>query len=467
MKTPSDLRRAAPAHVLVVSRDASVRALARQALSGAEFATVACDTLAEASAHAREQRPDVVLSGILAAEADGAFAPLRTLPGLAAVPWLVLCFGAASEGLVDVLDDAADDYLADPDGTELRAKVLGVLRLLRRVREARPASSVTSGRLGPGGVMPLLKLCETQRFSGWLTVRRDGRELRLEMLGGEILQGDGTDALDALASFTGGSYHLEQRPLDSALLEAAERPPAAVWPAQAESGEGAPPMMPAGRLSRVEVAGALLDVQTEARNDPDFAITTVVAKQGRIVRSIQRRWPHPLQRRADAARARAEVDDQHASVVRRIDRIVDQAEDAPRPSAPGAEGADPALLLWAAYFVVEQVVPQLGPPLTASCLRRSATEAETRLFRVEDDARVELAPSAPSALPPGATGILAAWLLRFLDEAARLGSGGVDVRQATTLMQGALDRAGFYDAFRPHGAPAPGGRGEGAGRGAD
>ena len=93
--------------------------------------------------------------------------------------------------------------------------------------------------------------------------------------------------------------------------------------------------------------------------------------------------------------------------------------------------------------------------MTVALLRqthRAAVKEEPRLrsFRVSEDGRV--APDregAPARLPAGVVPAVAAWTAAFLRAAAEIVAkvGNVRVRAVTHMLEGELDKCGFYAAL--------------------
>jgi PAS domain S-box-containing protein len=92
-----------------------------------------------ALAHARRQRPDLVLTDAMMPRLDG-FALLREMradPSLQAVPIILLSARAGEEARVEGLDAGADDYITKPfHARELLARINGTLTLARVRPEA-------------------------------------------------------------------------------------------------------------------------------------------------------------------------------------------------------------------------------------------------------------------------------------------------------------------------------------------
>jgi hypothetical protein len=267
------------------------------------------------------------------------------------------------------------------------------------------------------------------------------------------------DPLDALLAVQTGTYRVEQRRLDRQAIadalarhrdEARVEAPAA--PPPASGGEGAeaePPALPEGRLSRVEVRGREVQVQTEAANRPHFVVTTILARDGQVLRKIESSWPHALKRREDVELARAQIERQHERVLSTLREL---GREAPAPAGAAAEAVDPSLLAWALSFVSEQVRHSLGAVMAVALLRRTHKAALReqpllRAFRVAEDGRVQADPGG-GALPGPAVIAVASWTAAFLHAAAELVERvrGLKLRSVTRMMEAELERVGFYGA---------------------
>jgi hypothetical protein len=288
-----------------------------------------------------------------------------------------------------------------------------------------------------------------------------GQERWADFLGGEVMRAGGTpedadiDPLDALLALRSGTYRIEQRRLDrravdealSRTREEALAPP----PPAGDDDEGGlqPPSLPEGRLSSVVVRGREVQVQTEATNRPLFTVTTILAREGQVLRKIESAWPHALQRREDTPLARAQIERQHERVVATLREL---GGEAPAPAAAGAESVDPSLLAWALSFVSEQVRHHLGAVMTVALLRRThkallREQPLLRAFKVAEDGRVQVDGSG-SPLDAGAVIAVAAWTAAFIAAAAELVEPvrKLRLRTVTRMMEAELERVGFYGA---------------------
>jgi hypothetical protein len=256
----------------------------------------------------------------------------------------------------------------------------------------------------------------------------------------------GEDALDGLLAMSAGSYVVEQRPLDAAALRASvERPPSGeVAAARIET-----PTIPPGRLSRLDVRGDTVEVQTEADNQPDFRVTTVVARGGQVLRKVESGWPHPLGRREDHALAQVQIERQHERVLAMLRGLASGA-------APAAvtSSVDPSLLAWAVSFVADQVRRPLGSVMVAALLRRThrataASHPALRRFRVAEEGRVAPDPAQPASSDVELVSAAAAWTAGFLGAAGEIveKARGVPVRKVTRMLESELERCGYYAAL--------------------
>jgi hypothetical protein len=267
------------------------------------------------------------------------------------------------------------------------------------------------------------------------------------------------DPLDALLAVQTGTYRVEQRRLDrQAMADALARhreeprpegPPVEGVALNGAEAEAEPPALPEGRLSRVEVRGREVQVQTEAANRPHFLVTTILARDGQVLRKIESSWPHALKRREDVELARAQIERQHERVLSTLREL---GREPPAPAAAAGERVDPSLLAWALSFVSEQVRHSLGAVMAVALLRRThkATlrdQPALRAFRVAEDGRVQ-AEAGTATLPAQAVIGVAAWTAAFLNAAAELVERvrSLRLRAVTRMMEPELERVGFYGA---------------------
>lgn len=430
---------------------------ASEALRAIGCRVVAFADVAAARASLDTASADVVVRHYESAGADGA----STVGG--SVPWIAVLAADDAGSVIAALEDGADDCVRNPpDPALLAVKVRAALRRAARAaagsRGADQRGRPLAGKLGAAGAVPLVKFCEDHRLTGRLTIDLGERVVWVDFCGGELTTSgarpaEGDDALDSLLAARRGRYVIEQVQLDERLLEQRleagsleeDRDDAASRPGLSPEGE-ARFAVPPGRLSAVDaVPGDPYQIQTEGANTPEFVLTTIVARGGRVVRKVRKSWQHPLRRQEDWELARRAIDEQH-------DRVVARLRDA---VVSGAQHGEPAshfegpLLAWALYLIVEKVWTALGTTVTRSLLERTqravtGKPAAVRWFRVTGDARVE---TSGGAAPPGAQAAAAEWVARFLIEARRTDeTAWVRPREVTTIVEAALDRAGFYRA---------------------
>jgi CheY-like chemotaxis protein len=442
-----------PKRIVVVDDEPQCRLLLERALSPPEFETIAFAAPKDALIKLHEIGPDLIVCDIAMPEMDGrAFLQVvKRSAELRDVPFIFLSGVRSNDEIVAALEGGADDFVSKPfEVRRLVAKVRATLRMADR-RTGGPGA--LSGPLSPGGSLPLLKFCEDSRLTGRLTLETAGGPRWAEFRGGELLTAGppqpGLDPLDALLAAQGGSYRIEQKALDPDALREAERrileEPA---PSSLTPPEGLP-AVPGGRLSMAEVDGENLQVQTEADNRPDLTITTVVIRAGQVIRKTERAWNHPLQRREDVELARLQIDRQHQLVLETL-------RDVPAAEAPSA-APDPAkaasLMAWALSFIVEAARGYLGGVTAVVLLRRthkrlSAEHSILLIFHAGENGRV----TSEATGTAGARELVeevALWAAAFLAETGLKveKTGGLSMRRVTRMIEGELERAGFYAAF--------------------
>jgi len=442
--------------IVVVDDDAYILRVVESALRSEGFDVLAFRDPRDALAGLKDvAAPDLILCDILMPFMDGRvlFREVKETAKLRDVPFVFLSGVDADDEIVETLERGADDFLSKPfNMTRLVAKVRATLRLAERRHDA------LSGPIGPGGPLPLLKFCEDSRLSGRLSVRSGAESRWADFLGGELVQAGGVpevageEPLDLLLAMESGMYRIEQRRLDPEALRRSETRAVEDRPA-ADAGSAVAPI-PQGRLSMVRVRGQDIQVQTEGENRPEFTVTTVVARDGQVMRKVQSAWHHPFKRREDHEVARGQIDRQHDRVLAMLQGLSADAAPVPVPTAPAAAlGVDPSLLAWALSFVAEQVRDHVGAVMTVALLRSSHKRAASRRpavrsFRVAEDGRV-VPSSVEALLPPAAVEAVAAWTADFLASAGELvdRAGAIRLRQATRMMEAELEKVGFYSAF--------------------
>lgn len=416
--------------------------------------------------------PDLIVCDVMLADMDGRtfFQVVKRSRLLKDVPFLFLSALPSGDDMVALLEAGADDCVTRPFPLErLVAKVRAMLRLAERRPSSEPAASL-QGAVSPAGTVPLLKFCEDSRLSGRLLVESGFVTRWAEFHGGELVQAGGPagvpgeDALDGLLSTSDGTYRIEQKPLDAGALQAAQQRAlegaAGVVGTPGPASQGPPPV-PGGRLSMVEAGGDALQVQTEAENRPNFTIVTVVARGGQVLRKVEKAWDHPLLRREDQARARSELDRQHAMVLDALRQLGAEGA-ASRTGVPSAAGvaapppteADGSVLAWAVSFLGEQAQTCLGMVTTVAVMRRCQRSlvAEHPLlarFHVAQKGRVVFDATPGARLGPEGVAAVARWSASFLADAGLKVDqpGGLRIRRVTHMIEGELERAGFYAEF--------------------
>jgi CheY-like chemotaxis protein len=430
-----------------VDDDAGIRGLLSNVLVAPEFAVHAYADARAALAALASVRPDLIVCDIAMPEMDGRelLREVRSLREMEDVAFVFLSAIQDDDEIMASFVSGADDFVTKPFHVmRFVAKVRATLRLVERRRPG-----TLTGDVGEAGTLPLLRYCEETRLTGRLTVTHGAAVLWADFLGGELSgagarhDGTGEDALDGLLAMSAGSYVVEQRPLDAAALRASvERVPSGDVPVA----RAATPTIPSGRLSRVDVRGDTVEVQTEGDNQPDFRVTTVVARGGQVLRKIESGWPHPLGRREDHALAQAQIERQH-------ERVLAMLRGLANGTAAASHSVDPSLLAWAVSFVADQVRRLLGGVMVAALLRRThrtaaASHPILRCFRIAEEGRVAAESEAGSPLPAELVGASAAWTADFLSAAGEIveKARGVPVRKVTRMLESELERCGYYAA---------------------
>jgi CheY-like chemotaxis protein len=456
--------------IVVVDDDPLILQLARHALAPPEFEVNAFSDPRDALMRLHDLKPDLIICDVTMPDMDGRkfFEVVKRSDALRPIPFIFLSGLPKQEEILSILDGGADDFLSKPFPVgRLAAKVRALLRLTDRVASgAQETASGASGTVGAAGTVPLLKFCEDYRLTGRLTVAAGGLTRWADFRGGDLVQAGGEpaepgeDPLDGLLGMTKGTYRIDQARLDTeALAELQSRlgEPAPKAPAPAEP--ETPPPLPAGRLSMAEVNGEKLQIQTEAENKPNFTVTTVVVRDGQVLRRIENSWHHPFLRRDDTELALAQIQDQHARVANSVRDL--GLEGTPRETLrDGRPAVEAAVLAWAVSFLAEQAESRLGTATTVALLRRTQRDLQPKHpplqhFKVAENGRVVSDLPASAELLAEAVDSIAAWAASFL---ALAGTKAADllrlpVRQVTKMIEGPLQKAGFYAAFESAAGP--------------
>jgi CheY-like chemotaxis protein len=453
--------------IVVVDDDPLILQLARHALVPPEFEVSTFSDPRDALMKLHELQPQLIICDVTMPAMDGRrfFQVVKRSESLRRVPFIFLSGLPNHDEILSILEAGADDFLSKPfPVARLAAKVRALLRLTDRVAaDAGQAGASASGPVGAGGTIPLLKFCEDYRLTGRLTVENAGQKRWAEFRGGELVQagGDpapaGEDALDALLAMSAGTYRIDQARLDSAAvadlqsrLGMAPKTPETA----AETASEAPPPMPPGRLSMIESGAEKLQIQTEAENKPFFTVTTVVVRDGQVLRRIENAWHHPLHRRDDLELALAQIHEQHDRVEKSVRELSLEgaSQGANRPA--GLPGVEASLLAWALSFISEQAQSRLGLATTVALLRRTQRDLRPRHpplqhFHVAENGRVVSDLPPRSELLPEAVASMAGWAKTFLGLAGTKAEGlaRLPIRHVTKMIEEPLQRAGFYAAF--------------------
>jgi CheY-like chemotaxis protein len=451
--------------IVVLDDDPLILQLARHALTPPEFEVTTFSDPRDALMKLHDIGPQLIICDVTMPAMDGRtfFQVVKRSESLRGVPFIFLSGLPNNDEILSILEAGADDFLSKPfPVARLAAKVRALLRLTERVAaDAGQAGATAQGPVGPAGTIPLLKFCEDYRLTGRLTVESGGQKRWAEFRGGDLVQAggepaaEGEDSLDALLAMSAGSYRIDQARLDTGALaelqsRLGEAPPAAALEAKSE----APLPMPPGRLSMVEAGGQKLQIQTEAENKPFFTVTTVVVREGQVLRRIENAWHHPLQRRDDLELALSQIHQQHDRVEKSVREL--SLEGAPReaPRFPGVPAVEATLLAWALSFISEQAQSRLGMATTVALLRRTQRELQPRHsplqhFHVAENGRVVSDLPAGSELLPEAVASMAGWAKAFLAVAGAKAEGlaRLPIRNVTKMIEEPLQRAGFYSAF--------------------
>ena len=451
--------------IVVLDDDPLILQLARHALVPPEFEVTTFADPRDALMRLHELGPDLIICDVTMPDMDGRkfFQVVKRSESLRRVPFIFLSGLPNHDEILSILEAGADDFLSKPfPVARLTAKVRAILRLTDRVAAgAGEAAASASGTIGAAGTIPLLKFCEDYRLNGRLSVESGGHRRWAEFRGGELVQAGsepptaGEDAFDALLAMSGGSYRIDQARLDTAALEELQSRLGAPPPARAEEpAPETPPPLPPGRLSMVEVGTEKLQIQTEAENKPTFTVTTVVVREGQVLRRIENAWHHPLQRREDLELALAQIHQQHERVERSVHEL--SLEGAPRGAVrpAGPSGVEASLLAWALSFISEQAESHLGTATTVALLRRTQRDLRPRHpplqhFHVAENGRVVSDLPARCELLPEAVASMAAWARSFLGLAGTKAEAlaRLPIRQVTKMIEDPLQKAGFFEAF--------------------
>ena len=463
-----------PRRIVAIDDDFRLHQLLRHYLRVPEFELYTFEDPYTALMGLHDIGPDLVLCDVLMPGLDGwsLFRAVKASPRFARVPFILISAHPPSEADLRHLTEL-DDFVRKPCSVrELTERVrarIGAAMAMPEEPAPVHAQKAATGVVTRGQIPMLLKQCEDSGLTGRLRLEH-GEEVRwLEFVGGELVRGGatpeqpGADPLELLLVTEGGAYWIEPRPVDAEGLRRGEPRRSDRWRI-----EGRPPI-PVGRFSILETDVGVVQIHTEASNEPCFNVSTVVARSGQGLRKIESAWPHPLSRDSDLALARAQIDDQHDRITALVREM--GPEMGPRRAVWAFEGkgVEGHLLAWAISFVAEQVQCEIGRLTTVALLRRSLKRLARRdgtlaYFRVETSGRVVIdEPSsavrstlAGRRLPPGAVAGVARWTASFLADAADHtdAAAALSVPYVTRMMKSELGALGFYEAFASAVQPA-------------
>jgi DNA-binding response OmpR family regulator len=440
--------------IVLLHGDPAVQRQLSQPLASTADLTIHPDLTSALAAIEGGAAPLVIAEAQLVAREQSGFERLRASGATLAV-WAVAA--AQDERLLaEALATQADDVLVLPLPSALLVeKVRAFAGLVERLAER---SQRVSGALGADGVLPLMKLCEDQRVTGRLTVTTQALKAWVDFLGGEVTrvvcepERAGEEPLDTLLALTAGAYTIARRALDAPPTKKALE----VAPAEARS---APVVeLPPPLVSEIAFAAhrTPVTIKTSVDNRPNCTVTTTVLRGNLILQKTRTSWHKPLQDEADLDQARAQLVRQHARMAAKIrEMVASEAPRVPPPAQPTGAVVDASLMTWAVHLIAEQAWTYLGTTITAKLLRRSLAKAHARhdvlrVFRVNDDARVEVALAPGSRLAAVAVEAVAEWLAAFLAEGIQVQPevAHLQPRQATVLMEHALEKVGFFRAYQ-------------------
>ena len=128
------------AQILLAIQDPRTLALARQTLSGADYAPISCSSLKDLDRLHEEENPQLLLLD-LSAHSAGGFQAIQRLSDGYGIPIVVLSGQGDEENIGRAFEMGADDYIVKPfSPTELIARIKSALR--RQSAHLRPADLV-------------------------------------------------------------------------------------------------------------------------------------------------------------------------------------------------------------------------------------------------------------------------------------------------------------------------------------
>jgi CheY-like chemotaxis protein len=451
----------APRRIVVVDDDAKVRQLIEYRLRPPEFEFFGFSDGREALEKLPDIRPHLIVSDIMMPDMDGRlfFQAVKGSPTLRDVPFLFVSAVRADADVMAALDAGADAFLVKPfPVSQLVARIRTTLGATEEGVQDSPEAART-----PMGVTPL-----PEDESGRPEPPPEGPFAELE-----------ASPPDATAERRPVARILGRRPPEAApkglpdtssddffdMLLAAqaagESRPARAVEIPAKAIATPPEPAPEGRYSMVEVNGKGIQVRTEVRPRPTFAVVTTVAKGGRPLRRIETAWEHPLDRLEDRPVVERQIELQHEQALAMIEDLVVEAKARRVFWGSHERSVDGAVLCRAMTLISDKLRTLLGAEAVLGLLRRSLgarsqERSVLRSFSVRNDGTVWCDRGRGSRISHDAVAAVAAWASELLAEAARASdrAGDVRVRQVTRSMADELERLGFYTAFDGLAEPA-------------
>jgi CheY-like chemotaxis protein len=454
----------APRRIVVVDDDAKVRQLIEYRLRPPEFEFFGFSDGREALKKLPDIRPHLIVSDIMMPDIDGRlfFQAVKGSPTLQDVPFLFVSAVRADADVIAALDAGADAFLVKPfPVSQLVARIRTTLGATGEAVQdgpgaARAPMGVTplpedeSGRPEPPPEVPFAELeAAVPEAAAPAPVPAAPRILGRHPSEAAAAKGlpdtSSDDFFDMLLAAQAAGESRPARPV--------EIPPKAI----------ATPSRPApeGRFSMVEVNGKGIQVRTEVRPRPTFAVVTTVAKGGRPLRRIETAWEHPLDRVEDRPVVERQIELQHDQALAMIEDLIVEAKARRVFWGSHERSVDGAILCRAMTVISDRLRTLLGAEAVLGLLRRSLgarsqERSVLRSFLVRNDGTVWCDRGRSSRISHDAVAAVAAWASDLLAEAGRTSNraGDVRVRQVTRSMADELERLGFYTAFDGLAEPA-------------
>jgi CheY-like chemotaxis protein len=490
---------AVPKRIVLVDDDAKVRQLIEYRLRPPEFQFFGFTDGRDALMKLHDIKPDLIVSDIMMPDMDGRlfFQVVKRSTILKDVPFLFVSAVRADAAVMAALDAGADAFLVKPfPVSQLVAKIRNTLGM-REVSDE--ASAPAPARHAAAGVTPLpTDGSEGAADTGPIPVQvptmhvvppstpeaaatravaeaapRAVEEPAPPALEDETMQAQETETT-AASSAPAVSKTVERFPqaVEKTLADTSSddffdmlltaQGPKATRVVEPPAKGGTPPPPPQGRLSTLERNGKGIQVRTEVRTRPTFAVITTVGRASRVLRRIETAWEHPLDRIEDRYLVKRQIDLQHEQALAMIDDLTVEAT--PRRVFWGSQerSVDTSVLCRAMTLLADQLRPHVGAEALLGLLRRShAARSHDRgilhSFYIRSDGTVLSDRGRGSRLPHDAVVAVASWAAELLTDASRMSdrARNVRIRQVTRPVSDELERLGFYTAFDGQ-AAAPG-----------